>query len=51
MSKEDKNDDEYLFMASQAVSSHELNIWLIDSCCTSHMTKYLSIFNFIDKSI
>ncbi|RVW71560.1 Retrovirus-related Pol polyprotein from transposon TNT 1-94 [Vitis vinifera] len=49
--KEDKNDDEHLFMASQALSSHELNTWLIDSGCTSHMTKHLSIFISIDKSI
>nr|KYP40336.1 Retrovirus-related Pol polyprotein from transposon TNT 1-94 [Cajanus cajan] len=50
---EEKNDDEdeYLFMASQEFNSHELNTWLIDSGCTSHMTKYLSFFTSIDKSI
>ena len=51
MTEEDKNDDEHLFMASQAFSSHELNTWLIDSGCTSHMTKYLSIFTSIDRSV
>ena len=38
-------------MASQALSSHELNTWLIDSGCTSHMTKHLSIFTTIDRSV
>ena len=38
-------------MASQALSSHELNTWLIDIGCTSHMTKYLSIFTSIDRSV
>ncbi|KAL6332552.1 hypothetical protein AAG906_008972 [Vitis piasezkii] len=51
VTEEDKNDDEHLFMASQALSSHELNTWLIDSGCTSHMTKYLSIFTSIDRSV
>ena len=51
MIEEDKKDDEHLFMASQALSSQELNTWLIDSGCTSHMTKHLSIFTSIDKSI
>ncbi|WJZ92852.1 hypothetical protein VitviT2T_011827 [Vitis vinifera] len=49
--EENKNDDEHLFMASQTLSSHELNTWLIDSGCTSHMTKYLSIFTSIDRSV
>ncbi|RVW24539.1 Retrovirus-related Pol polyprotein from transposon TNT 1-94 [Vitis vinifera] len=51
VTEEDKNDDEHLFMASQALSSHELNTWLIDIGCTSHMTKYLSIFTSIDRSV
>ncbi|WJZ92889.1 hypothetical protein VitviT2T_011862 [Vitis vinifera] len=51
VTEEDKNDDEHLFMASQALSSHELNTWLIDSGCTSHMTKHLSIFTSIDRSV
>nr|CAN73998.1 hypothetical protein VITISV_043372 [Vitis vinifera] len=51
VTEEDKNDDEHLFMASQAFSSHELNTWLIDSGCTSHMTKYMSIFTSIDRSV
>ena len=38
-------------MASQALSSHELNTWLIDSDCTSHMTKHLSVFTSIDRSV
>ncbi|KAL6314884.1 hypothetical protein AAG906_029101 [Vitis piasezkii] len=45
-----KNDDEHLFMASQALSSHELNIWLINGC-TSHMTKHRSIYTSIDGSV
>lgn len=49
--EEDNNEDEYLFMASQELNSHELNTWLIDSGCTSHMTKCLSFFNSIDRSI
>jgi len=48
MTEEDKNDYEHLFMASQTLSSHKLNTWLIDSGYTSHMTKYLSIFISID---
>lgn len=51
VTEEDKNDVEHLFMVSQALSSHELNTWLIDSGCTSHMTKYLSFFTSIDRSI
>ena len=51
MIEEDKNDDKHLFMASQALNSHELNTWLIDSGHTNHMTKHLSIFISIDKSI
>ncbi|RVW14603.1 Retrovirus-related Pol polyprotein from transposon RE1 [Vitis vinifera] len=51
VTEEEKNDDEHLFMASQALSSHELNTWLIDSGCTSHMTKHLSIFTSIDRSV
>ncbi|KAL3612663.1 hypothetical protein D5086_003683 [Populus alba] len=51
VSEEEKEDDEHLFMASQVISSHEQNIWLIDSGCTSHMTKHLAIFSSIDKSI
>ena len=38
-------------MASQALGSHELNTWLIDSGCTNHMTKHLSIFTSIDRSV
>jgi len=36
-------------MASQASNTSELNRWLID--CTSHTTKYLSIFFSIDRSV
>ncbi|WJZ82104.1 hypothetical protein VitviT2T_001894 [Vitis vinifera] len=49
--EEDKKDNEHLFMASQALNSHELNTWLIDSGHTNHMTKHLSIFTSIDKSV
>ena len=48
--EEDKADDEHLFMTSQTCNSHELNTWLIDKGCTSHMTKHLSIFTSIDIS-
>jgi predicted phosphoribosyltransferase len=51
VSEKEKEDDEHLFMASQVISSHEQNIWLIDSGCTSRMTKHLAIFSSIDKSI
>lgn len=51
MIEEDNNKDEHLFMASQAFNSHELNTWLIDSGCTSHMTKCLLIFTSIDQSV
>ena len=51
MTEEDKKDDKHLFMASQALSSHELNTWLIDSGWTSHMTKHLSISTSIDRSV
>ena len=51
MIEEDKKDNEHLFMASQALNSHELNTWLIDSGHTNHMTKHLSIFTSIDKSV
>ena len=46
VTKEDKADDERLFMVSQALSSHELNILLINSCCTSRMNKTLIYFYF-----
>lgn len=51
MGVEDENNDEHLFVASQEVGSHDLNSWLIDSGCTSHMTRYLSIFTSIDTSV
>ena len=38
-------------MALQTVNTSKENIWLLDSGCTSHMTKYLSIFSSIDQSI
>lgn len=38
-------------MASQSIGSHELNTWLIDSGCTSHITRFLSIFASIDTSV
>ncbi|XP_074346360.1 uncharacterized protein LOC141685138 [Apium graveolens] len=51
MLAEDDNNDEHLFMASQSIGSQDLNTWLIDSGCTSHMTRYLSIFMSIDISV
>ena len=51
MIEEDKNDDKHLFMASQALNSHELNTLLIDNGCTNHMTKHLSIYTSIDRSV
>ena len=49
---EAKNEeDEHLFMASQNEISHEMNVWLIDSGCISHMTKHLEIFSSIDTKI
>jgi hypothetical protein len=51
ISEEEKEDTEHLFMASQVISSHEQNIWLIDSGYSGHMTKHLAIFSSIDKSI
>ena len=44
MCEEDKDDDEHLFMASQANNTFKLNTWLIESNCTSHMTKYPLMF-------
>ena len=38
-------------MALQTVNTSKENIWLLDSDCTSHMTKYLSIFSSIEQSI
>ena len=51
VSEEGKDDEEHLFMASQASNTSELNTWLIDSGCTSHMSKFLSIFSSIDRSV
>ena len=50
MSKEDKDDEEHLFMASEVSSISELNTWLIDNGCISHMIKYLLIFSSINRS-
>lgn len=36
-------------MASQALSPNENYTCLIDSACTSHTTKYIAIFTFIEK--
>ena len=47
----EKEEDEHLFMASQTSNSHGFNVWLIDSGCTSHMTKHLEIFSSIDVTI
>jgi len=49
--EEGKDDEERLFMASQTCNTFELNTWHIDSGCTSHMTKFLSIFSSIDRSV
>ena len=38
-------------MALQTSNNSQKNSWLIDSGCTSHMTKYLSIFSSIDHTI
>ncbi|KAJ6701195.1 hypothetical protein OIU74_012532 [Salix koriyanagi] len=43
--------EEHLFMALQTSNNSQKNSWLIDSGCTSHMTKYLSIFSSIDHTI
>ena len=51
VSKEGKDDDEHLFIASQTSNTFELNTWLIDSGCTSHMSKFLSIFSSIDRLV
>lgn len=51
MGAEDENNDENLLVASQSIGSHELNTWLIDSGCTSHITRFLSIFTSIDTSV
>jgi hypothetical protein len=51
VSEEGKDDEEHLFMASQASNTSELNTWLIDSGCTSHISKFLSIFSSIDRSV
>lgn len=47
---EENNNDEYLFMASQALNSYELNAWLIDSGCTGHETEISVIFTSTDRS-
>ena len=51
VSEEGKDDEEHLFMASQASNTSELNTWLIDSGCTSHMSKFLSIVSSIDRLV
>ena len=54
VSEEDKDPEEteeQLFMALQTSTISKKNTWLIDSGCTSHMTKHLSIFSSIDRSI
>jgi hypothetical protein len=51
VSEEGKDDEEHLFMASQASNTSKLNTWLIDSGCTSHMSKFLSIFSSIDRLV
>jgi hypothetical protein len=38
-------------MASQTCKTSELNTWLIDSGCTSYMTKFLSIFSSVDRPV
>lgn len=48
-SKEDKNTYDHIFMACQTLSSVEPSIWLIDSGCTSHMTRHLSVFSQLDE--
>ncbi|KAJ6727746.1 hypothetical protein OIU74_005907 [Salix koriyanagi] len=50
-SEESKDDDEHLFMAICDDQNSRRDTWLIDSGCTSHMSKSLSIFSSIDSSI
>ena len=54
ISEEDKDHEEaeeHSFMALQTSNNFQKNTWLIDIGCTSHMTKYLSIFSSIDHTI
>ena len=37
-------------MMSQTMDVAELHTWLIDSGCTSHMTKHLELFSSLDKT-
>ncbi|KAJ6732982.1 ZINC FINGER CCHC-TYPE-RELATED [Salix koriyanagi] len=50
-SEESKEDDEHLFMAICDDQNSRRDTWLIDSGCTSHMAKSLSIFSSIDSTI
>uniref|UniRef100_A0A6N2MMV6 Retrovirus-related Pol polyprotein from transposon TNT 1-94-like beta-barrel domain-containing protein n=1 Tax=Salix viminalis TaxID=40686 RepID=A0A6N2MMV6_SALVM len=47
---EGKDDDKLLFMATRDEHTSRRDTWLIDSGCTRHMTKFLSIFSSIDSS-
>ena len=51
MTEEEKEEDEHLFMASQDINTHGAKVWMIDSGCTSHMTKHLAMFSSIDESV
>ena len=51
VTEEDKADEEHLFMVTCDEQNSRRDTWLIDSGCTSHMTKFLSIFSTIDRSI
>lgn len=50
VTEEEKQSDEHLFMACQVPEGTGPSTWLIDSGCTSHMTKHLSIFTHLDKT-
>lgn len=51
VTEEQQNSDEDMFLATQVVDTSASNTWLIDSSCTSHMSKHLSMFSSLNNGI
>lgn len=50
MVEEELETKEHLFRVSQTIKDEDASVWLIDSGCTSHMSKNLSHFASVDKT-
>ena len=51
VNEERKEEVEHVLMMAQTTEVADMYTWLIDSGCTSHMTKHLTLFSSLDMSL